>query len=378
MSKETKEGRTGGLSSPFPWFGGKSRAASKIWERLGDTKNFVEPFAGSMAVLLGRKWPHDKTKTETINDPHGLISNFWRSYRGDPDALNESFLCELMSNVTLSPETANDIDPMVINFWRSLQADYLTVVSHIDWPVSELDLHARHEFLRKQIPTLKLNLKNDPLFFNPMIAGWWCWGIACWIADGWCRETQAASDKIPHLTSPGQGINRALYIGYGEKPSANGACKDRKDALIKYLKQFSDRLRYVRITCGDWTRVLEPSVTEHLGLTGIVLDPPYSETTNKQASVYGENSDSNLSVEVNKWAAANGMNEKLRIAVCGYEGEHNNLEALGWEKVEWKAQGGYGAVSGNKNCELERIWFSPACLKPTDEPTEPLPINLDE
>ena len=42
------------LRAPFPWFGGKSRAADLIWPRFGDVPNYVEPFAGSLAVLLGR------------------------------------------------------------------------------------------------------------------------------------------------------------------------------------------------------------------------------------------------------------------------------------------------------------------------------------
>lgn len=33
------------LTAPFPWFGGKSRAASLIWDRLGKCANYVEPFA---------------------------------------------------------------------------------------------------------------------------------------------------------------------------------------------------------------------------------------------------------------------------------------------------------------------------------------------
>lgn len=41
------------IKAPFPWFGGKSRAAPLVWQALGDVKNFVEPFAGSLAVLLG-------------------------------------------------------------------------------------------------------------------------------------------------------------------------------------------------------------------------------------------------------------------------------------------------------------------------------------
>jgi hypothetical protein len=45
------------LRAPFPWFGGKSRAASLIWSRIGDVSNYVEPFANEvlhdkMAALL--------------------------------------------------------------------------------------------------------------------------------------------------------------------------------------------------------------------------------------------------------------------------------------------------------------------------------------
>lgn len=41
------------LKAPFPWFGGKSRAAHLVWERFGAVGNYVEPFAGSLAVLGG-------------------------------------------------------------------------------------------------------------------------------------------------------------------------------------------------------------------------------------------------------------------------------------------------------------------------------------
>ena len=44
------------LKAPFPWFGGKSLVADIVWQRFGDIPNYVEPFFGSGAVLLGR--PH--------------------------------------------------------------------------------------------------------------------------------------------------------------------------------------------------------------------------------------------------------------------------------------------------------------------------------
>lgn len=43
------------LKAPFPWFGGKARVASMVWERFGaEIGNYMEPFFGSGAVLLGR------------------------------------------------------------------------------------------------------------------------------------------------------------------------------------------------------------------------------------------------------------------------------------------------------------------------------------
>jgi len=53
----------------------------------------------------------------------------------------------------------------------------------------------------------------------------------------------------------------------------------------------------------------------------------------------------------------------MRIALCGYEGEH--LMPASWECVPWKAHGGYSrSESGKANRARERIWFSPHCLKP--------------
>jgi site-specific DNA-adenine methylase len=64
------------LRAPFPWFGGKSRAAPLVWEAFGNVANYIEPFAGSLAVLLGRPTP---PQTETVNDLDCYLANFWRA-----------------------------------------------------------------------------------------------------------------------------------------------------------------------------------------------------------------------------------------------------------------------------------------------------------
>jgi len=78
-----------------------------------------------------------------------------------------------------------------------------------------------------------------------------------------------------------------------------------------------------------------------------------------------------LSPQVREWAIEQGKNPLMRIALCGYEGEHHMPED--WECVAWKAHGGYGSQGngqGKVNKHRERIWFSPHCLKPgrIDEP----------
>ena len=72
------------MRAPFPYFGGKSSIADEIWRRLGqDAPNYVEPFAGSLAVLLARN--PKRIGIETVNDADGLLANFWRAVQADPE-----------------------------------------------------------------------------------------------------------------------------------------------------------------------------------------------------------------------------------------------------------------------------------------------------
>lgn len=42
---------TAAIAAPFPYFGGKSRIAAQVWERMGrDCVNFIDPFAGSSTL----------------------------------------------------------------------------------------------------------------------------------------------------------------------------------------------------------------------------------------------------------------------------------------------------------------------------------------
>lgn len=67
------------MKSPYPYFGGKSRVADEVWQRLGKTATCVEPFWGSGAVYLACPW-WDEFSSIVVNDLSHYISNFWRAY----------------------------------------------------------------------------------------------------------------------------------------------------------------------------------------------------------------------------------------------------------------------------------------------------------
>jgi DNA adenine methylase len=132
--------------------------------------------------------------------------------------------------------------------------------------------------------------------------------------------------------------------------------------MLAYLRQLSERLRGVRVCCGDWSRVCGPTPTVKQGLTAVFLDPPYG--VEDRADCYdGGHDDREVSAKVREWCLENQEDRQLRIALCGYEGEHDMPDT--WECLPWKARGGFGSQSqdGNDNCRRERIWFSPSCQR---------------
>ena len=101
----------------------------------------------------------------------------------------------------------------------------------------------------------------------------------------------------------------------------------------------------------------------------VFLDPPYSWTSGRAQGLYLED-DLTVAAKVRDWAVRNGDNDHLRIALCGYVGEHAMPSS--WRVFEWKTAGGYGKCArggGGGNAARERIWFSPACLPMDAEPS---------
>jgi hypothetical protein len=129
------------------------------------------------------------------------------------------------------------------------------------------------------------------------------------------------------------------------------------------MRDLAERLRTVRVCCGDWERVCGPSVTVKHGVTGIFLDPPYADEAERTSNLYSQDSGT-VAHAVREFALSMGEDPRARIALCGYEGEHAMPDT--WECIPWKARGGYGLQGQNaarENSHRERIWFSPHCLR---------------
>lgn len=313
----------GTLAAPFPYFGGKSNACETVWQAFGRVDNYVEPFAGSAAMLLGAP---DGKRIETINDADGFVANFWRAVAHDAE----------------------------------------TVAEHTDWPTNEVDLLARHSWLVRQRGALLERLHGDPAWYDAKIAGWWCWGACNWIGSGWCSgtgpwihdgTTLVDSRQLPHLGNAGRGVNRQLpHLSAGQ-----GASNTSRGQFIReWFAMLQARMRDVRVTCGDWSRVLKDSVTTRHGLTAVFLDPPYTKGAMDYAAggVGGA-----LAEDVRRWCAENGANTKLRIVLCGHAGEHDQLLSIGWETRKWTARKGYALTDeAVENSASETIWCSPHCV----------------
>ncbi len=95
----------------------------------------------------------------------------------------------------------------------------------------------------------------------------------------------------------------------------------------------------------------------------VFFDPPYLVETGRDPTLYTVDEDG-LANRVRAWALEHGDDPLYRIALCGYEGEHEMPDT--WERVAWKSQGGYAGQGADelKNAQRERIWFSPHCRRP--------------
>lgn len=89
---------------PMAYFGGKTLLATRIAALLPAHEHYVEPYAGSLAVLLSKP----PSRMETINDLDGQVMTFWRVLRDKPTELAR--VCALTPHARNEHHTAFDVD----------------------------------------------------------------------------------------------------------------------------------------------------------------------------------------------------------------------------------------------------------------------------
>lgn len=309
------------LSSPFPYVGGKSRPAQIVRERFGKADIYVEPFFGSGKMLLtAYPTPH---KWEIVNDIDCLLTNAWRGIIYYPD------------------ETAEAVQK---------------TVNHI-----ELEA-ARRMLGRWARAEERIKLLDDVEFCDIEVAGWWLWAIS---------NTIAQEELGSHFQNEAFNLGRAPVIGHSAG-SGHGlqACKLSTHHIEEYFQALHRRLFRTIVFNSDWRTCVSPSKTgqsaSKKNTCSIFFDPPYITETRKQ--LYAVDSKF-VALEVLEWCKENEDNPNFRIALCGLDGEYDLPD---WEKVHWtddyRIMGGKSLPSERGgHSRVETIWFSPHCLKPTNQ-----------
>jgi hypothetical protein len=244
---------------PLFWYpGGKRRVASLVWRGLGPVNTYVEPFAGSLSVLLARP-AADLTapgrQIEVVNDWSGRIMNLYRAIKANPRAV-----------------------------WASANCVRSTV-----------ELDARHRRLNAQTSRLDALLRDDPEFFDATLAGWQLYTLR------YATHPRAALDET--RTSIG-------------RPAINPPTLTFDEVIA-----VQHRLETVRtlLLCGDWAKAVTRALCEQRMPTGVFLDPPYLSANRADDLYVTEGRDAALACR--QWAIQHGDDPRYRIVLCGYADE---------------------------------------------------------
>ena len=300
------------MTAPFPYFGGKRRVAEQVWRRFGRADVYSEPFAGSLAVLLGN--PHRPLPAkEIVCDNDGHICNVWRSMAHDPEKTAE----------------------------------------YANWPTIHQDLNARHRWLREWADANSRRLSDDPDYYDPKAAGWWIWGLSSWIGKGWCADKRY--ETVP--AHYGVGIGKGVQMQRSTVPF-----RRMDDRIGPWFRMLAERLANVIVTCGDWRLVVGNSAmgAKFAGVKCVFLDPPYPTRNrrDKRSDYYAADKNS-VAEDAYEWAVENGS--RYRIAYCCHKDDFPVPD--GWDS-SIRTMIGYATTGGPKtHDDSDLIMFSPACEK---------------
>lgn len=376
------------LKAPFPYYGGKRRVADEVWEHFGVVERYIEPFAGSLAVLLANPHP---ANMEVVCDTSGFICNFWRSVKNDPE-----------------------------------QTAY-----YADYPSIHQDLTARHKWLKLWGMQHSATLCDEPEWYDCKAAGWWVWGMSLWIGGEWCDLNQkgnvASRPFVVNKGGNGQGVgnvagrpfvlnkgNSGRGVNAGDKsiavsiksggkgvsvqtsdkrplvktsgsgsgvsvlarrdrmpivqPSGSGVGVSKQVESLRlsdWFNELATRLHNVIVLNRDWTSAVTPTIladteTSPNKIRAVFLDPPY-RIEDRETNIYQSDTDGtsdDTAVKAYEWAVKHGKHENYRIAYCCSKNDFDVPE--GWTVLE-RSFGGIRKEDRQHKTDI--IMFSPHCHK---------------
>lgn len=249
-----------------------------VWSRIGDVRRYVEPFAGSLAVLLGRPAEH-------------LLGG-------------------------IRHEIANDLDGVIANFWRASSRDLDGVAEAADYPLHELHVRAISADLASARAGLAERLAADSAYCDVRLAGAYAYAVGASI-----------------MGIPGAGV--AIAKPHGVLAASRA---DRRELILA----LRGRLDRVRVACGDWRRVLSRAVLyASAGDVGVFLDPPYGEGGIEYAAG-GNRGGIAADVWAWAQRAHAEAPAGRRLAICVATHDDGREIPAGWSVHRWHRAGGVG------------------------------------
>ena len=368
----------------MPYNGSKRRWAPRIWQAFGDTLEtsppiYLEPFAGSLAVLLAN--PHGPARREVVCDRSPGISNFWRSIQRDPDA---------------------------VAYWA-------------DYPTVHHDLTARDAWLARWNAENAARCVEDADWYDPQAAGWWAWAksnlisgepgeyehnkrvpfltghnhggqgvqpqrtdIPC-VNDRGGKGVQAQRAAIPFVAGKdmsGKGVtvqrdgiphvpDTGFHTGKGTQKALHNGSPLPLDGtrLQPWMRALCERLKGVIVLNRGWQScltkpMLMSSYMAHHACA-ILLDPPYK--TEGRSRIYASDHDGTsdqCAEESYEWAVEHGKQGRYRIAYCAHENDFP--VPPGWT-AEVMSFGSGMRSEARRNAIRDQVMFSPGCFAPVEQ-----------
>ena len=234
----------------FPYFGGKTRIAPQVWEHLGDPELYIEPFAGSLAVLLNRP---TAPRTEIAVDLDGLLINFWRCIAGN---------------------------------WHDMEPHFFGIVS-------EIDIQAKHAALLNARPSLTDKLKADDHYYDPQLAAWWWEGISSWLGSGYGHRL---AKQRPHIDRSLKGV---------------WATRMTDERITEVARRLGSVIILAGDWQDAWKRATTDAIVNRFDRSvGVFLDPPYAGE--RASGLYAE--DAHLNTEIEAWCLRQPRHVKVVLA----------------------------------------------------------------